>query len=64
MSTHDEAHTPSAIDDRERALNIIETHFNTLRDQATATTNVWERYEISVILKELKEIYSEIKGGK
>ena len=53
------------IDDLEMARNKLEQHFNELHHQAESTTNVWERYEISILLKELKYIYEEIlKGGK
>lgn len=53
------------VSDLEHARVLLEQRFDTLRSQAESTTNVWERYEISILLKELKYIYEEIfKGGK
>lgn len=40
--------------------NTLEQRFNELRTQAQNTTNVWERYEIEIILKELKHVYNNI----
>jgi flagellin-like hook-associated protein FlgL len=40
--------------------NTLEQRFNELRTQAQNTTNVWDRYEIEIILKELKHVYNNI----
>lgn len=49
---------------RESVLNELksklEQRFNSLRAQAEHTVSIWERYELDIILKELKVIYDTI----
>lgn len=50
--------TPEKVIEKLKAA--LEERFNKLRAQATQTTNIWERYEIDIVLKELKYIYENI----
>lgn len=47
----------SVVDD---IKSKVEQRFNELRDQAMASTNVWDHHDIDVALKELKFVYESL----
>ena len=50
--------------EREEVLNDIrkalEERFNNLREQAEKASSIWMRYDIDVVLKELKYLYENV----
>ena len=66
MARNDETNTTnnSLLVTRESVLEDIrdamEQRFNELRTQAQNTSNVWDRYEIEIILQELKYVFNNI----